>query len=198
MPPESNHQNNQQLIERLQQGDTNAFDILFYTFEPVIYAYAMKLTSNAEDAKEVVQEVFLKVWEKRAEIDPRYRFESFLYTIAKNLVYNKARHRTYYVAYQKYIMLHDSQTEHVTENTVYFNELNTFVQTALLQMPPVQREVFRLSRMQGLSHGEIAKKMNTSTSNVKNHIRKALRSIREQIQVHKIVPVVFLILYLLF
>lgn len=192
-------QQNKQLIKKLKEGDKAAFDALFYAFEPGLYAYSMKLTCDAEDAKEVVQEVFLKVWERRQWIDPQYSFDSFLYTIAKNLVYNKARHRAYRFAYKEYVTLYGSQTEKTTENTVHFNELTNLIQAVCLQLPPVRREVFTMSRIDGLSHSEIAEKLNTSTSNVKNHIHKALRFLKEQIQMHEIIPVIFLsLLYLLF
>lgn len=192
-------QQNKQLIKKLKEGDKAAFDALFYAFEPRLYAYAMKLTCDAEDTKEVVQEVFLKVWERRQRIDPQYSFDSFLFTMAKNLVYNKARHRAYRFAYKEYVALYGSQAENATENTVEFNQLANLIQAVCRQLPPVRREVFTLSRIEGLSHNEIAEKLNTSTSNVKNHIHKALRFLKEQIQMHEIVPVIFLsLLYLLF
>lgn len=188
-----------QLIKKLKEGDRAAFDALFYAFEPTLYSYAMKLTFDVEDAKEVVQEVFLKVWERRQWIDPQYNFDSFLFSIAKNLVYNKARHRAYGFAYKEYVTLHGSQTENVTENTVRFNELANLIQATCRQLPPVRREVFTLSRIEGLSHSEIAEKLNTSTSNIKNHIHKALRFLKEQIQMHETVPVIFLsLIHLLF
>lgn len=198
MQPKDDKQN-KQLIKKLKEGDRAAFDALFYAFEPTLYAYAIKLTCDAENAKEVVQEVFLKVWERKKFIDPQYSFDSFLYTIAKNLVYNKARHRAYSFAYKEYVTLYGSQTENVTENTVHFNELAILIQAVCQQLPPVRREVFMLSRIEGLSHNKIAEKLNTSTSNVKNHIYKALRFLKEQIQMHEIVPVIFLsLIYLLF
>lgn len=189
---------NKQLIQRFKEGDRTAFDALFYAYEPTLYAYAMKLTCNVDDAKEVVQEVFLKVWERRQWIVPHYSFDSFLYTIAKNLVYNKAKHKAYHFAYKEYMTLYGSQTESVTENTVYFNELAELIQAIYQQLPPVRREVFTLSRIEGLSHSEIAEKLNTSTSNVKNHIHKALRFMKEHIQAHEIVSLIFLsLIYLL-
>ncbi|MEX2595184.1 MAG: RNA polymerase sigma-70 factor [Anditalea sp.] len=197
--PSKDDTRNQQLAKKLKEGDIAAFDALFYAFEPALYAYAMKLTHSAEDAKEVVQEVFLKVWEKREQIDPQYNFDSFLYTIAKNLVYNKAKHRAYGFAYKEHVALYGSQTENVTENMVHFNEMDVLIQSVCRQLPPVRKEVFMLSRIEGLSHSEIAEKLNTSTSNVKNHIHKALLFLKEQIRIHEIVPVIlFFPIYFLF
>lgn len=183
---------NKQLIQQLKKGDKVAFDTLFYAFEPTLYAYALKLTYDRDEAKEIVQEVFLKVWEKKQTIDPQYSFVSFLYTIAKNLVYNKAKHRVYQFAYNEYVSLYDRQAESLTENMVQFNELHELVQSACQKLSPVRREVFILSRMEGLSHREIAERLNTSTSNVKNHIHKALRFLKEQLQVYVVIPLILL------
>ncbi len=197
MASQDDHQH-KQLINKLKEGDKAAFNELFCAYEPTLFAYSMKLTHDAEDAKEVVQEVFLKVWERRQWIDPQYKFSSFLYTMAKNLVYNKARRKAYLFAYKEYMTLYGSQTENVTENKVHFNELRDLIQAACNQLPPVRREVFTMSRIEGLSHSEIAEKLNTSTSNVKNHIYKALRFLKEQIQVHEIAPIILLtLIYLL-
>ena len=190
---------NAELVEKLKKGDISAFDTIFYRFKPKLCAFAMKLTHNPEDAKEVVQEVFLKVWERRELIKPYQNLDSYLFTIAKNLVYNKACRRVYWVAYQEYISSSGAPAESFTENTVQYNELMAFLEGAYQQLPPTRQKVFMLSRIDGLSHHEIAEQLNTSTSNVKNHIHKALRFLKEQMQLHEIIPTVILsLVYLLF
>src|SRR5690606_22687019 len=185
---------NRQLTKDLKNGNKAAFNTLFYTFEPRLYAYVVKLTRNPEDAKEVVQEVFLKVWEKRENIDLQFSFDSFLYTIAKNLVYNKAKHNAYYFAYKEYVWLNGCKEENFTENMVHFNELEKLIKSTCMQLPPIQRKVFMLSRIEGLSNKEIAEQLNTSISNVKNHIYKALLFLKKQIRIHEIIPLIMLFL----
>jgi RNA polymerase sigma-70 factor (ECF subfamily) len=185
----------QQLTQKLKIGDLTAFNALFYFFEPKVFAYSMKLTHNVEESKEAVQEVFLKIWERREWIDPECNFDSFLFTIAKNLIYNRAKHRAYVFAYQKYITLYSTQTENFTENTVEFNELDSLIQTACRRLPPVRREIFRLSRVEGLSNSEIAEKLNTSTSNVKNHIYKAILFLKDKLRVNEVISLVLLFLF---
>ncbi|MGD1893248.1 MAG: RNA polymerase sigma factor [Cyclobacteriaceae bacterium] len=181
---------NAELVEKLRKSDIRAFDTIFYRFKPKLYVFTMKLTHNPEDAKEVVQEVFLKVWERRELIKPYQNLDSYLFTIAKNLVYNKARRRAYWVAYQEYINSLGISAERFTENTVQYNELVMFLEGSCQQLPPVRQKVFTLSRVDGLSHDEIAEQLNTSTSNVKNHIHKALRFLKEQMQLHEIIPAI--------
>lgn len=180
----------QELTQKLKVGDLTAFNTLFYFFEPKVFAYSMKLTNNAEDSKEAVQEVFIKIWERREWIDPDCNFDSFLFTIAKNLIYNNAKHRAYVFAYKEYFSIYGIQTENFTENTVDFNELISLIQEACRQLPPVRREIFRLSRIDGLSNSEIAEKLNTSTSNVKNHIYKAILFLKDKIRVKEVISMV--------
>ncbi len=182
----------QPFLEKLKKGDKVAFDALFYAYEPILYAYAVKMTRQAEDAREIVQEVFLKIWEKRTLIEPANNFEGFLFTIAKNLVYNKAKRRIYDFAYKEYAALYNKQSEYATENSVFYNELTHSVQRLCEQLPPARREVFLMSRIDGLSNKEIAGKLNTSTSNVKNQINKALRFLKAHMQSHEYVPIILL------
>ena len=190
---------NAELVEKLRKGDIRAFNIIFHRFEPKLYAFAMKLTHSSEEAKEVVQEVFLKVWERRELIRPYQNLDSYLFTIAKNLVYNKARRRVHWAAYQEYVSISGASAGSLTDNTVQYNELVAFLEGAYQKLPPVRQKVFVLSRVDGFTHHEIAEKLNTSISNVKNHIHKALRFLKEQMQLHEIIPTVILsLVYLLF
>nr|WKN34648.1 RNA polymerase sigma-70 factor [Tunicatimonas sp. TK19036] len=180
------------LLIKLREGNQEAFNALFFAYEPVLYTYALKLTHHTEDAKEIVQEVFIKVWEKRYETDSKRNFGGYLYTIAKHLVYNKAKRRVYDFAYKEYLTKQRTPVALDTENHIQFNELNELIHTASQKLPPTRRKVFTLSRRDGLSNQEIANQLDTSTSNVKNHINKALRFLKEQIQIHEMIPLIFL------
>jgi RNA polymerase sigma-70 factor, ECF subfamily len=176
-----------QLVNRLLDGDEGAFAYLYLKFEARLYTFAFKLTQDKNDAEEVVQEVFLKVWEKRHTLDPQQSFSGFLFTVAKNIVYNKAKQRAYHFAFQKYLASSEQGVCLDTEHTLGFNELGTLLDNIYEALPPVRRKVFLMSRVQGLSNHEIAEELHTSTSNIENHLNKALRFIREKLRAHEIV-----------
>lgn len=190
----SDHNRNQKLVKKLKAGNKRSFEVLYYEYEPKLFGFAMKLTHNVEDAKEVVQDVFLKVWDKRNFLDPQLSFDSFLYTIARNLVYNKTKHKAYGFAYKEYMTNQVRKNDDSTENIVHYNELETLIQTACRELPPVRREVFMLSRMDGLSNKEIAQKLNTSISNVNNHIFKALLFLKKRIRMDETLPEVLIVI----
>ncbi|MBC3540761.1 RNA polymerase sigma-70 factor [Rufibacter sediminis] len=174
-------------IEALTTGDVAAFERLYRGLEPKLYAFAMKLVRNREDAEEIVQEVFMKVWERRAFLDPTQNLDGYLFTTAKNLVYNKARHRVYEFAFAQYLADYGAVSENSTQTALEHQELVQLYEEVCASMPPVRRQVFVMSRAQGLSTSEIAAALDTSNSNIENHINKALKMLREKFKRYDIV-----------
>ncbi len=174
-------------IEALTTGNVAAFERLYRKLEPKLFAFAMKLVRNREDAEEIVQEVFLKVWERRSSLDPAQNLDGYLFTTAKNLVYNKARHRVYEFAFGQYLADYGAISENSTQTTLEHKELVQLFEEACASMPPVRRQVFVMSRTEGLSNTEIASALNTSNSNIENHINKALKMLREKFKSYDIV-----------
>ena len=169
-------------ITALKMGDRAAFEYIYGFFGPGLYAFTRKLVHNKDDTEEVVQEVFLKVWERKHFLDPQQHFDSYLYRIARNLVYNKARHQVYELAYGKYLTGQESATENATEDQLDYQELTLLLEQAYTTMPPTRKQVFMMSRLEGLSNGEIAERLHTSSSNIANHINKALHDIRKKLE----------------
>jgi RNA polymerase sigma-70 factor, ECF subfamily len=174
-------------ITALKMGDRAAFEYIYGYCGPNLYAFTRKLVHNKDDTEEVVQEVFLKVWERKHFLDPQQHFDSYLYRIARNLVYNKARHQVYELAYGKYLLGKESATENATEDQLAYQELTLLLEQAYTTMPPTRKQVFMMSRLEGLSNGEIAERLQTSSSNIANHINKALHDIRKKLEHFRII-----------
>ncbi|MFC5411921.1 RNA polymerase sigma factor [Larkinella bovis] len=185
-------------IEDLRSGDRTAFERIYYHFDARLFQFALKLTGNRDEAEEVVQEVFVRLWETRQFIDPSLNFDGYLFRITRNIVYNHARHRVHELAYFKYLDNPSNQSGNVTEDRMNFEELQQVLEEIFNDLPPVRKQVFVMSRIEGLSNTEIAEILQTSTSNVENHIYKALKTIRQKFNKYRIiyfiqVPVVLLI-----
>lgn len=179
-------------IEALKTGDIAAFESLYHLFEPKLYAFAMHLVRQKEDAEEIVQEVFLKVWARRQTMDPDQNFDGYLFSIAKNIVYNKARHKVHEYAFNQYITATGKNACCFTEEAVAYQDLVKFLEETCTKLPPVRRQVFVMSRLEGKSNSEIAQLLNTSNSNIENHLNKALKSIKERFKSFEIVYVFLL------
>jgi RNA polymerase sigma-70 factor, ECF subfamily len=171
----------QKLVNRLNQGDEKAFDALFYRYHVKIFNLAKRFLSRKEDAEEVVQSVFIALWENRATIDESKSLTGYLLTVARHIIYNTLRKNVYRQGYIEYIMTQNHSVDFVTENEVLFHDLNNLVTSLVDQLPPKRKEIFRLSRYDGLSYQEIARKLSISESTVNSQLTKALDYIRKNI-----------------
>jgi RNA polymerase sigma-70 factor, ECF subfamily len=184
-----------QNIKALKLGDQSAFETIYHRFAPKLLAFTRKLVPNPEEAEEVVQEVFVKLWERKHFLDPEQGLDGYLFRMAKNLVYNKARHHVHEIAYSKYLAGNERMKVNATENQIHYQELNQLLEQAYASLPPTRQQVFVLSRIEGLSNSEIAEQLQTSNSNIENHIHKALQDIRKILARYKIIYL--LLFYLL-
>lgn len=169
-------------IKALQSGDRSAFEKFYYAFGPKLLAFTSKLVPNKDDAREILQEVFLKLWERRQYIDPQQQLDGYLFMMAKNLVYNKARRQVMALAYGQYLTRRHCNSANSTQEHIDYQELSHLLEETCTGMPPTRKQVFVMSRMQGLSNSEIAERLQTSSSNIENHINKALNTLRKKLK----------------
>lgn len=191
-----NIKSNIELVRLLKNGDMAAFDAIYNRYCHKLHGFVLRYLKQEQDAEGIVQEVFIKIWEARAKIDVYASFESFLFTIAYNSTMSLLRKRVcenHSRAYLKSLQQSDS-AEHIIDEIVY-EELNLKVQTLLKQLTPRQREIYILSREEGLIHKEIAQKLNISENTVKNHLVTTLKYLKLHIGSSLAVNALFLFLF---
>lgn len=184
------------LIKQIKKGSKIAFDSLYHAYFTKLFGFALKLTHSREDAEEVVQEVFIKIWELRDELDENKNFASLLFIMARHKIYNKARRRVHEFAYQHYYQQTHQQAIALVEQQIDYLETKQYLDKAIELLPAKRKEIFIMSRMEGLSNKEIAKKLNTSTSNIENNINKALKTLKSYLANQEINCFLFLLLVL--
>jgi len=188
---------NKELLILLKKGDVIAFDNIYEKYSKRLYGFVIRYVKQKEDAEGIVQEVFIKIWETRNKIDIYSSFDSFIFTIAYNTTINILRKR---VNEHKF---HD-QLKSVSQITgagqiideIHFKEINAQLKLLLNQLTPRQKEIFQLSREAGLTHEEIAKKLNISVNTVKNHMVTTLAFIKSHIDKGLIANILFIGLFL--
>ncbi len=188
---------NKSLVDLLKKGDMAAFDAIYERYAKRLYGFVLRYIKQEEDAKEIVQEVFITIWETREKIETYYSFESFIFTIAYNSTISLLRKK---ISESKYIdhlkSLQYLESDDNVTNEIHFQEINEQVQKLINQLTPRQREVFKLSREEGLTHKEIAEKLNISTNTVKNHLVSTISFLKSNIDNSLIVNLLFVSLFL--
>jgi len=168
-------------IAELKVGNLQAFNTLFDRYGKRLFHFSMGYLKSVEDAEEIVQEVFLKIWEKRADLSTEKSLESYLFTIARNGILNTIRKSRYEQAYQNYVKINLGKNILLDEELDY-NELENAYFAAIEKLSPRRKEIFLLSREQALSNAEIAAKMNISVKTVENQMTSAIFEIRKNLR----------------
>lgn len=192
-----NLRSNSELLVLIRKDDQVAFYHIYERYCKRLYAFVLKYIKQKEDAEEIVQEVFVKIWESRNKIDAYSSFESFLFTIAYNATISMLRKRaseSKYIDHIKSLQYINNSPDLIDE--IHFNELNSKVQFLLNELTPRQREIFQLSREEGLSHDEIAKRLNISVNTVKKHISNTLAFLKSNFDNELTISMLFALLFL--
>ncbi|MCC6761719.1 MAG: RNA polymerase sigma-70 factor [Chitinophagaceae bacterium] len=173
--------NEKDLLCKVADGDALAFRQLFNHYRNKIYSLGMYLTKSETLAEEIVQDVFMKVWEKRAELVDIQQFNSWLRRVAKNTCSNYLRD----LAVERLAMNKLSEKQDAlaasVESNVIEKEYRQILEEALQRLPPQQKKVYILSRQAGKKQEEIAREMNISLYTVKEYLKLAQRSVRQYI-----------------
>ena len=177
-------------LVQLRADNASGLDQLFERFAPKLSRFAYGYLQSYDDTEEVVQECFMKVWEQRHTFDEGIIFKTYLFSTAHHLILNQLRRQRYWVFedYREETVLDEGSPSHILEQ----QELVQFYQDALAQLPPRRRQMFSLSRQQGLSNAAIAQEMNVSVKCVENQMTHALRFLRLYFKAHGVSLIVAL------
>lgn len=166
------------LLLRLIEGDSEAFEKIYYNYAERVYYFAVRYLKNSLDTEELVQEVFTKIWENRGRINVELSFSGYLLTTTKNTIFNEYRKKVNHEAYCNYILNYIQKNTQNVEDEVVYNDLMELLNRTIAELPPKRQEIFKLSRFQGLAYKEISERLSISEKTIETHIRLALRDIK--------------------
>jgi RNA polymerase sigma-70 factor (family 1) len=182
------------LVQNLSKGNLLAFNTLYNEYSGHLYRFALGYLKSEAEAEELVQEVFTKIWEKRADLKKELSFKSFLFTIAFNLIRKHFRTKAYLSEYFKTGIISDLDIE--TFQKITYDSLYQYITELVNQLPERRKEIFIKSRFEGLSIKEIAEKLKISHKTVENQLTDALKFIRTNLNRENIPLVLFFILFI--
>ena len=183
-----------QLVTLLKQGDADAFEQVFYGFSDRLYYFAMRYLRSQHDAEEIVQDVFVKLWENRENLNENLSFSGYLFTIARNTIFNQNRKKVNEQAYQEYVRSFLENSTSKTEDDLIYSDIKSMIDKVVEELPPQRKLIYKLSRESGLSYREIAEQLNLSERTVEAHIRLALKTLTQVVDNNFILPILLITL----
>jgi RNA polymerase sigma-70 factor (ECF subfamily) len=184
-----------EVIEQLRDGSKEAFRLMFDEVGPKIYAFALSYLKNEFEAEELLQEVFLKLWEVRSSLDSSRNLKSFLFKICINLIYDFIRRKNIEQVYLDYSEKNNPSSGDNTWHEVIYNDMLNNLQQLIAAMPEQRQRIFRMSKEDGLSNEEIADRLNLSKRTVENQLYRAVSFLKEKFNTGSIPAFFFFFLH---
>ena len=167
-----------QLIALWKEGNAIAFDIFYKRHLNQLVKTALQKTGCIETAKELVQEVFIDIWQHKNDFDLNQNINGYIYTILRNKIFNYYRRKVVEDKYQNHLVNHSPQYSETIDNWLHHKELSQLVASSINQLPERCKMVFMLKREENLSNKEISERLNISANTVEQHMRKALSRLK--------------------
>ncbi|MUH35238.1 RNA polymerase sigma-70 factor [Zobellia amurskyensis] len=178
------------LIEHLKNGDERAYEYLVDIYHHRLCIYASSLVNDKDQAEDIVQNVFIKTWERRDNLKTDFTIKSFLYKSVHNEFIDQYRKQKSVTALEKKYI---EELERFTEkDEIFFEKLLGIVQQEIQNLPPKCRKIFLMSKQEGFSNIEIAEQLNLSKKTIEYHITKAFAILRQKAN-NDIGPILFLL-----
>ena len=171
-----------QLITSIQQGDVKAFDQLYFHFAPILYNRIFKIVKNPENVEEILQEVFLKIWNIREKLEVERGITTLVYRIADNLAIDYFRKACRDKAMQDELWASSVSFYLHTDQGLYEKEKSKILNEAIQLLPPKRKEILRLCNIENKSYSEVATLLGISVSTVSNQLVSAMKDIKNYIQ----------------
>jgi RNA polymerase sigma-70 factor (family 1) len=166
------------LVTRIRNNDKDAFKSLYNRYSKKIYFFSLKYLSNNVEAEELVQSVFINIWENRETLDATIPVKSYIYKSAINYIYNYLRKKAIRARFIESEIHKGEIHSNLTYEQVFLHDLERSINSIIETLPAQQRKIFQLSRYEGLTHKEIAKKLDLSVRTVENQMYRALKIIK--------------------
>jgi len=183
-PQDKEQQTNSKLVSSLKAGNPLAFRQVYMLFEKRVFGFVYSITKSEYVSEEIVQEVFIRIWSQRETLDPERAFDSYIFTVARNLTYNYLRDASRRESIRNELWANVSAMHRQVEADLALAEYKTIVDNIVNKLPPQKRLIYQLSRQEGKSNSEIADMLGISPKTVKNHLWHTMATIRSQIQPH--------------
>ena len=165
-------------FSRVADGDADAFKEIFNTYWPQVYGTTLRLTKSPEQAKDLAQDIFMRLWENREKLRGIQNPQSYIYILSRNLVMDHLRKKVFDPSNIDFLISYFQSSAAGSQERMELRELETVLRQAVETLPGKVKDVFRLSRYEGLTHEQIASRLGISVVSSKTYAVRALQQIR--------------------
>lgn len=169
-----------QLIGRLKRGDAMAFTILYNIYFDLLYNYCYQYTKSQHDAEDIVQEVFVRLWNTRSKLSGDEGVKPLLYRIARNLLIDAYRRNVTSPVYEDYVDYFNTLRSDGGD-PVEYREFYDHLVRQIDRLPPAQCMIVKMSKFEGLTNKEIAARLQIQEQVVKNQLSRGLKAVRQHL-----------------
>lgn len=174
----------QQILNRVALGDEQAFALFFNHHWPQVYGTGLRLTKSAEKAQDLAQDIFIKLWENRERLKDVKQDDAYVYVLTRNVVLDFLRKKVFDTENIEILIDYFEDYSINPQEKLEYHELERTLKSAIDQLPGKVKDVFVLSRVDGLTHEQIAQKLDISVTSSKTYIVRALKDIRQYMALH--------------
>jgi len=176
-----------QILRRLRNGDRKAFDIVYNQWVGYVYNFINKILFDKSLSEDLTQDLFMKLWDNRDKINPELNFQAWLFTIARNLVYQEGRRMILGSIYAENAQKTESAEGNTTEEMTDYYFTSNGVNHLIDKLPPARKRIYLMNKHQGLSVKEIALQLGLSEKTVETQLYNANKFMRSHLKDFNIV-----------
>ncbi|MEI7422020.1 MAG: RNA polymerase sigma-70 factor [Prolixibacteraceae bacterium] len=184
------------IINRLKRDEKSALDDLFGYYYPRLFHFSKSILKIETEIDDILQEVFVKLWLNRQKIGNVETFNSYIFTITKNEVLNLIRTNIRNNSFKNELFQRTVVEEFQLQSQLEFNEVKSGIDQVVSQLPEKRRQIFILSRTEGLSNKEIAQQLNISEKTVEDHITHAIKKIKTSLKEMGVISLLYCYLFM--
>lgn len=184
------------IVRDLANGDKQALDEIYKFFYPKLYAFAKSFLKVEDNINDILQDVFVKLWMNREKINRVDTFNSYLFTIAKNAIVSYFRDKTRDLQFEARIKAVLAENHLDFHDELEYKELKSNIDAIIDQLPEKRKQIFMLSREDGMSNNEISEKLGISVKTVEDHMTHALKFIRKNMETMGMYAVMYSFLFI--
>lgn len=167
------------LLTQLRDGNSKAFEAIYHRYANNLLYKLMKMVKDQDLAEELLQDLFVKVWERRNQIDPAKAFKAFLFQIARNMVVDHYRKSARRLIMETHLQHTTTELHSNIDDKIATAETKDLLDQVLEQLPPQRRQAFQLCKIDGLTYDQAAEVMKISPHTVRNHLAQASTTVKD-------------------